>query len=66
MGNNVCTNKLELDMLIQATKDDIAQDYDLTNPTDISKANTELINSFKKFSKKEQEHVRTQLFVVLR
>lgn len=62
MGNNICTNKLELNMLIQATKDDIAQDYDLTNPTDISKANTELINSFKKFSKKEQEYVRTQLF----
>ncbi len=62
MGNNVCTKKLELDMLIQATKDDIAQNYDLTNPTNITKANAELIDSFRKFSKKEQEYVRTQLF----
>ncbi len=62
MGNNVCTKKLELDMLIQATKYDIAQDYDLTNPTDIAKANTELIDSFKNFSNEERKYVRTKLF----
>ncbi len=62
MGNNVCTKKLELDMLIQATKDDIAQDYDLTNPTNITKANAELIDSFKNFSNEERKYVRTKLF----
>ncbi len=62
MGNNICTNKLKLDMLIQATKDDIARDYNLQDESDVLKANAELIDSFKKFSKKEQEYVRTQLF----
>ncbi len=62
MGNNVCTKKLELNMLIQATKDDIAQDYDLTDPTDIAKANAELIDSFENFSNEERKYVRTKLF----
>jgi len=44
-----------MDKIINATKDDIARDYNLRDEADVLKANTELLDSFKTFSKKRSK-----------
>ncbi len=38
-------NKSDLDLIIEATKKDIAQDYDMNNPYNVILANKELLDS---------------------
>lgn len=57
-------NKKKLDLIINATKEDIAQDYDMNNPYNVILANKELLDSFKYFTRKDIEYVKTKMFVI--
>ena len=57
-------NKKELDLIINATKEDIAQDYDMNNPYNVILANKELLDSFKYFTREDIEYVKTKMFVI--
>ena len=63
MGNFITNNGIELQDIIDATKEDISQDYDLTTVEGVEKANDELLRSFARCSEKDLNQVRTQLFV---
>lgn len=66
MGNLITRGTIELQLKIDATKQDISQDYDLSTIEGVTKANEELINSFYGFSNKDIEHIKTQLFTQIK
>jgi hypothetical protein len=60
MGN--WFSNTDLQSKIDATKQDICLDHDLTTIDGVNKANRELLESFAHFSKKDINYVKTQLF----
>ena len=62
MGNIFSKKTIDLQLMIDVTKEDIEQDYDLSTIEGVEKANEELINAFCKFNDKEFRYVKTQLF----
>ena len=62
MGNLVARKTIDIQLLIDTTKNDIKQDYDLTTMDGVKKANEELMLCFAKFSDEDLNYVRSQLF----
>lgn len=66
MGNLITRETTDLQLKIDATKQDISQDYDLFTIEGVTKANEELINSFYGFSNNDIEYIKTQLFTQIK
>jgi len=62
MGNVSVNNFELLQMKIEATKNDISQDYDLSSSEGILQANEELLGCFLDMNYKDIMYVKTQLF----
>ena len=66
MGNFSTKNIIDLQLKINATKQDISQDYDLSTIEGVTKANEELIFSFSNFSNKDINYIKSQLFTQIK
>jgi len=66
MGNFNTKNTIDLQLKINATKQDISQDYDLSTIEGVTKANEELILSFSNFSNKDINYIKSQLFTQIK
>jgi len=54
----------DLTYIVEVTKEDISQDYDLTTIEGVEAANEELINIFKNYNKKDFSYVKNNLFTL--
>ena len=61
-NSNNASNTINLQLKIDATKQDISQSYDLSTIEGVTQANQELISCFSNFSKNDITHVKSQLF----
>lgn len=63
MGNILYTHtQIKLDEIIETTKKDISNSYDLSDPEQIKLANVELMNCFSHLSKRDKLYLRSKLF----
>ena len=61
MGNKLSKTKY-IEAILETTKTDISQSYDLTTIEGINKANAELIDCFISFNEQDREYVNNNLF----